>query len=64
MLTVGVAGVFGLTVGLAAGFLGGDGAGAVVAAVVIALGMARPAAWSSTPWTGCCTVSAATLMPR
>ena len=40
VLTVGIAGVFGLTVGLAAGFLGGDGTGAVVAAVVIALGMA------------------------
>ena len=40
VLTVGVAGVFGLTVGLAAEFLGGDGTGAVVAAVVIALGMA------------------------
>jgi signal transduction histidine kinase len=40
VLTVGVAGVFGLTVGLASGALGGDGTGAVAAAVVIALGLA------------------------
>jgi two-component system, NarL family, sensor kinase len=40
VLTAGVAGVFGLTVGLASGALGGDGTGAVVAAVVIALGLA------------------------
>lgn len=40
VLTVAVAGVFGLTVGLASSALGGDGTGAVVAAVVIALGLA------------------------
>jgi two-component system, NarL family, sensor kinase len=40
VLTVGVAGVFGLTVGLASGALGGGGTGAVAAAVVIALGLA------------------------
>jgi two-component system NarL family sensor kinase len=39
VLTIGVAGVFGLTVGLASGALGGDGTGAVVAAVIIALGL-------------------------
>ena len=40
VLTIAVAGVFGLTVGLASGALGGDGTGAVLAAVVIALGLA------------------------
>ena len=39
VLTVGVAGVFGLTVGLASGALGGGGTGAVAAAVIIALGV-------------------------
>jgi two-component system, NarL family, sensor kinase len=39
VLTAGVAGVFGLTVGLASSALGGDGTGAVVAAVIIALGV-------------------------
>jgi signal transduction histidine kinase len=38
-LTLGVAGVFGLIVGLASGALGGDGTGAVVAAVIVALGV-------------------------
>jgi two-component system NarL family sensor kinase len=40
ILTVAVAGVFGLTVGVASNSLGGDGTGAVVAAVVISLGLA------------------------
>jgi signal transduction histidine kinase len=40
VLTIAVAGVFGLTVGLASNALGGSGTGAVLAAVVIALGLA------------------------
>ena len=40
ILTVLVAGVFGLTVGVASNALGGHGTGAVVAAVVISLGLA------------------------
>lgn len=40
VLTVAVAGVFGLGVGLASSALGGDGTGAIAAAVVIALGLA------------------------
>ncbi len=39
VLTIGVAGIFGLTVGLASSALGGSGTGAVVAAVIIALGV-------------------------